>query len=73
MFYTWGCLDTPYVCMPHTCVCPLYICMPANGVTHPTCPPYSVHLYVLMGCMLWGLEGAPLHVGHLPLSEDASP
>ena len=57
-----------FICLP-------YIHMPPEVPTPPICPPYSsLPLYVLRGfCMLSGVVGGPLHVGHLPYMLDTFP
>ena len=66
----------PPVCL-YTPIClyvPIHSYAPWDANT-PICPPYSsMHLYVLGGiCMLLGVVGGPLHVGHLPYMLDTSP
>ena len=60
MFYTWGCLDAPYVHMPP------YICMPPGVYT----PPYVPILLCAFVCSqrllhVVGVVRGPLHVRHL--------
>ena len=58
VFILEGCLDAPYVCMPHTFVHP-------RGVHTPICP-HSLHLCSQALHVVEGLYGAPFVLGHFP-------
>ena len=70
-FYTWGVSGCPYICMPHTFLCPhTFICLP--GVyTPPYVPHTPVHLYVIRGSqrllhVVGGCKGSHYVLGHFP-------
>ena len=71
MFYTWGCLDHPHICMPtHTFVHPHMFLHP-QGCTHPKYAPIlfcaSIYICAFLEALhvVGGCNGLPFVLRHL--------